>query len=350
MDTLESAIPAHLRCPRSQPTRTPDGYQPPYPASVARFKPETRQVVMAYLGLQYVEAADAGAEVDGARRWLAESLAGMRGPSHCEHARYVDEAGFTTRVSIAYWDDVATFDDWFDGSGKAWTDGSAIGGASLGRFIEVLKPSVERFETLFSSDVPEGVAGLATHLSGAIEEHAYWGGMRDRMPAAQADLLQPSGQPGVVTDGLRQRVAPQENLCLIRSGQDWTMAEADERRMYLDGVEPVLAAGMVFLRDQGRDIDCHANRYMTVLDDAGQPVEKTFGMSWWRSLVALERWAESHPTHVAIFGAALQHLGRLGPNARLKLYHEVTVATAAQQYFEYFNCHPQTGMLRAVQG
>ena len=57
----------------------------------------------------------------------------MRGPLHCEHARYVDETGFTTRVSIAYRDDVATFDDWFAGSGKAWTDGSALGGALLGR-------------------------------------------------------------------------------------------------------------------------------------------------------------------------------------------------------------------------
>lgn len=350
MDTLESAIPAHLRCPRSQARRTPDDYQPPYPASVARFKPETRQVVMAYLGLQYDDAADGAADVDAARQWLAVSLAGAHGPLRREHARYVDEAGFTTLVSIAYWDDAATFDGWWAGGGKAWTDGSVVGGAALGRFVEVLKPSVERFETLFSSDVPEGVAGLATGLGGAIEEHAYWGGMRDRMPAAQVDLLQPSGQPGLVTEGRRQRVEPHENLCLIRSGQDWTMAEADERRMYLDDVEPVLEAGMVFLRDRGRDIDCYANRYMTVLDEAGQPVEKTFGMSWWRSLAALERWAESHPTHVAIFGAALQHLGRLGPNARLKLYHEVTVATAAQQYFEYFNCHPKTGMLRAAPG
>jgi len=49
---------------------------------------------------------------------------------------------------------------------------------------------------------------------------------------------------------------------------------------------------------------------------------------------------------VAIFGAAMKYLGTLGPAARLRLYHEVTVAAADEQSFEYFNCHRGTGMLR----
>ena len=44
----------------------------------------------------------------------------------------------------------------------------------------------------------------------------------------------------------------------------------------------------------------------------------------------------------------MKYLSAFGPAAQLKLYHEVTVAAATQQYFEYFNCHPQTGMLRAA--
>jgi aldoxime dehydratase len=39
--------------------------------------------------------------------------------------------------------------------------------------------------------------------------------------------------------------------------------------MYLDEVEPVLRAGMDFLRDEGRTIGCYANRYMRVIDDRG---------------------------------------------------------------------------------
>ena len=62
---------------------------------------------------------------------------------------------------------------------------------------------------------------------------------------------------------------------------------------------------------------------------------------------ALERWAESHPTHVAIFGAAMKYLSQLGPLAKLELYHEVSVVQADEQFFEYLNCHPHTGLLRS---
>jgi aldoxime dehydratase len=88
---------------------------------------------------------------------------------------------------------------------------------------------------------------------------------------------------------------------------------------------------------------------MREVDAEGAPVEKSFGMSWWQSLDALERWSESHPTHLAIFGAAMKYLSELGPAARLKLYHEVTVAAGDEQFFEYLNCHDRTGMLRAQQ-
>jgi aldoxime dehydratase len=118
--------------------------------------------------------------------------------------------------------------------------------------------------------------------------------------------------------------------------------------MYLEDVEPVLREGMDFLRDQGLSIGCFANRYMTVVDRDGGPTEKSYGMSWWKSLAALERWAESHPTHVRIFGAAMKYLSSLGPAAKLRLYHEVTVARAADQFFEYRGCHERTGMLNAV--
>ena len=160
--------------------------------------------------------------------------------------------------------------------------------------------------------------------------------------------MAPAGTPGLVRDGERLRVKPHDNICLIRSGQDWSDTDAAERKMYLDDVEPVLREGMDFLRDDGRSIGCFANRYMTVLDGNGQPTEKSYGMSWWKSLAALERWSESHPTHVRIFGAAMKYLSSLGPAAKLRLYHEVTVARATDQFFEYRGCHDRTGMLNAV--
>jgi aldoxime dehydratase len=212
-----------------------------------------------------------------------------------------------------------------------------------------VKPSVDRYETLFSApDRREGIAHLAQGMSDMVLEHAYWGGARDRIPASQTDAMDPAGVPQLVRDGPFVTVRPHGNLCLIRSGQDWGDTEADERTMYQRDVEPVLRAGMDFLRDDGLKIGCYANRYVEVETPDGAATEKSYGISWWKSLSALERWAESHPTHVAIFGAAMKYLSALGPAAKLKLYHEVTVARAEDHLFEYLNCHGRTGMQRAV--
>jgi aldoxime dehydratase len=343
---MESAIPPHLQVTRTRHRRVPDDYQPPYPAFVARHRPAVERVVMAYFGLQHLgEAPPARA---AALNWIAETFAASGGPKHWDRAEYRDEAGYSNVVSVAYWDDQKTFEAWFSSVRDGWT-GAKHDFAGLGTFIEVLSPSVNDYETLFSSlGRPEGVAMLADDLSGEIMEHAYWGGMRDRMPNSQTNDMAPAGSPSLLSDGGRLRVKPHDNICLIRSGQDWGDTESSERKMYLDDVEPALRAGMEFLRDEGRSIGCFANRYMTVLDRDGQPTEKTYGMSWWKSLAALERWAESHPTHVRIFGAAMKYLSSLGPAAKLRLYHEVTVVRAADQFFEYRNCHDRTGMLNAV--
>jgi hypothetical protein len=68
--------------------------------------------------------------------------------------------------------------------------------------------------------------------------------------------------------------SPRPTRCLIRSGQDWSDTDGGERRMYLDEVEPVLRAGMDFLRDEGRTVGCYANRYLRVIDDRGDPLDR----------------------------------------------------------------------------
>ncbi len=346
---MESAIPKHLQCPRIRHRRVPDDYQPPFPATVARYDRHVTRVIMAYFGLQFPGELMSSFTTDRALLTISNAFAAEGGPKHWDRARYVDEAGFVNLVSIGYWDDPAKFDAWFAQHGASWAKGN-IANSRTGTFTEILRPAVERFETLFSADVREGVACIAEGLSDSVQEHAYWGGARDRIPLSQTHDMAPVNQPRVITDGLHQVVMPHENICLIRSGQDWIETADEERRMYVEDVEPVLSAGMEFLRDDGLSIGCYANRYMTVIDGGGRPLDKSFGMSWWKSLAALERWAESHPTHVAIFGAAMKYLGKMGPAAKLKLYHEVTVAAADEQYFEYFNCHPRTGMLHSVDG
>ena len=81
------------------------------------------------------------------------------------------------------------------------------------------------------------------------------------------------------------------------------------------------------------------------MDENGNLLEKGFGYSLWRSISKLETWAESHHTHLQIFVT----FNRLAKKFKeLTLYHEVSVFDAANQYFEYINCHPTTGILRAV--
>jgi aldoxime dehydratase len=344
---MESAIPKHLQSTRTRHRRVPDDYAPPYPSFVARHKPNVAQVVMAYFGVQTRGAPSK--VVEQALAWIVACFDGNGGPTHWDRAHYIDEAGFTNVVTVAYWDDREKFDGWFAAARDGWT-GEARSTDGVGTFIEVLYPSVEGYETLFSSlGPPEGVAVLAEGMSGEVQEHAYWGGMRDRIPLSQTSEMAPLGTARAERDGARVRVIPHDNLCLIRSGQDWGDTEASERKMYLEDVEPVLREGMNFLRDSGRSIGCYANRYLTILAPDGTFGEKSYGMSWWKSLAALERWAESHPTHVRIFGAAMKYLSTLGPSAKLRLYHEVTVARADEAFFEYLHCHPQTGMLNAVQ-
>jgi len=300
---------------------------------------------MAYFGVQYRNQSATGDAIKLLKQ-IAGAFSAHRGPASWDRATYKDQADYTNTLSVGYWSDPSDFDLWFERHGADWASGTSE--KSMGTFTEIVRPAAARFETLFSSDTPEGVGHLASGFSDLVQEHAYWGGMRDRIPLSQTDAMAPVGAPRVVGNARHLRVIPHENVCLIRSGQDWSATEGEQRRMYLEDVEPLLRAGMDYLRDDGLKIGCFANRYMTMVDHDGRPVEKSYAMSWWRSLADLEGWAESHPTHLAIFGAAINYLRKVGPAAQLKLYHEVTVATVSEQYFEYSNCHPKTGLLRTA--
>ena len=224
---MESAIPRHLENPRTRHKRVPDDYQPPYPSFVARYRPGVSRVVMAYFGVQHRGTAPVAATE--ALADIARYFAAAGGPSHWDRAHYVDQAGYETVVSVGYWDDIARFDAWFEAAREAWTGRQREG---IGTFVEVLRPIVARHETLFSSpDRTEGVASIAGGMSGEVQEHAYWGGMRDRIPLSQTDAMAPGGAPELIRDGARLRVTAHDNLCLIRSGQDWSDTEASERKL-----------------------------------------------------------------------------------------------------------------------
>lgn len=343
---LESSVPPHLRRPSFSPKHRPGTFTPPYPGFSARFGEDVQTLVMAYFGVQVADVDDP--RLPAALDEIRDSFGESGGPGFWDRARYVDGAGYTTIISFGYWDNLADFDRWYPANGVNWTAAERFS-PGIGFFLELVTPSIERVETIFSTnDAAPGVAGLSGQFSGMVEEHSYWGSARDRFAVAQDDPLYADGEISVSADGPVTTVVLHQNACLIRSGQDISIAGDEERDFYLTEVEPVLREGMDFLRDDGEAIGCYDNRYMTILDENNQDTFQTFGMSWWRDLALLEDWSASHPTHLKIFGSSGRHLAKFGADTKLRLYHEITVPDAQEQRFVYVGCHPRTGLLRAI--
>lgn len=344
---MESAIDKHLMCPRSRQRRIDDSYAPPFPAWVARADASVKQVVMGYFGVQSKGEGYLGAAC-AALRQIIQSFALDDGPRHHDLAHYVDAAGYDNMVAIAYWDDPAAFGRWeYSSPVSGWWGSDERGRDGLGYFREILAPAVDRFETLYA--MPQGMEGVGVMMgsrSGEIQEHGYWGSMRDRFPLSQTDAMSPVGELEVTAHPHRLVVQGHENLAVIRSGQDWSETEGQERDLYLNQMEPVLRAGMDFLRDDGLAVGCYSNRFMQHIDANGRPLEKAFAVSHWRSLAHLERWSESHPTHIEIFGTFMKMVQALQAELKWKGYHEVSVLRAEDQRYEYINCHAETGLLR----
>ncbi|PUA20386.1 phenylacetaldoxime dehydratase family protein [Glaciimonas sp. PCH181] len=348
---MESAIDKHLMCPRTRTRRIDDEYQPPFEAWVARADASVKQVVMGYFGVQTLGQAKLGTACATLRQ-ITESFMATDGPGHHDLAHYIDAEGYDNMVATAYWDDPEQFKRWEAQPEIAnwWLSDERLSDG-VGHFREIILPKVEQFETLLA--FPEGMEGVAVIMgerSGEIQEHGYWGGMRDRIADSQTDAMLPLGELKTIAQSGRVFVQGHENLTVIRSGQDWSETVDKERHLYLTQMEPTLRAGMDFLRDKGAAVGCYNNRYMQHVDAMGQRIEKAFSVSHWRSLGHLERWSESHPTHIEIFGTFMRLVMELGGELKWKGYHEVSVLKADEQRYEYINCHANTGLSYQMPG
>ncbi|ORL08272.1 phenylacetaldoxime dehydratase family protein [Prescottella equi] len=345
---MESAIDQHLTCPRTISRRVPDDYQPPFPMWVARADNTVEQVTMGYLGVQFT-GDEKRHDALTAIRTIVSSFATADGPPHHDVTHHVDNQGYDNYMVVGYWRDPAQFcrwlrspdvTDWWESEDRL-TDG-------LGHFREIISPRTDQFETLYAfRDRLPGVGAVMDGVSGDINEHGYWGSMRERFPLSQTDWMQASGDLRIVSgdpaQGGRVLVTGHDNIALIRSGQDWREAGDKERDLYLEEILPTLQSGMDFLRDHGQAVGCYSNRFVRNVDLDGNLLDESYNIGHWQSLDKLERWAESHPTHLRIFTTFFKVATELD---KLRLYHEVSVSDRADQVFEYVNCHPATGMLR----
>ncbi|MFJ1573948.1 MULTISPECIES: phenylacetaldoxime dehydratase family protein [unclassified Pseudomonas] len=348
---MESAIDKHLKCPRTLSRRVPDDYQPPFPMWVGRADEQLTQVVMAYLGVQYKGDGQREQALQ-AMRDIVASFSLADGPLTHDLTHHTDNSGYDNLMIVGYWKDAGAYCRWVRSAEvEGWWSSPQRLNDGLGYYREISAPRAEQFETLyaFQSDLP-GVGAVMDNTSGEIEEHGYWGSMRDRFPVSQTDWMNPNGELRVVSGdpakGGRVVVVGHDNIALIRSGQDWAAAEAAERSLYLDEILPTLQDGMDFLRDNGQPLGCYSNRFVRNIDANGNFLDMSYNIGHWRSVEKLERWAESHPTHLRIFVTFFRVAAGL---QKLRLYHEVSVSDASSQVFEYINCHPHTGMLRDAQ-
>jgi aldoxime dehydratase len=328
---------------RKHPRRLPPGWVPPDTDWSAVFD-EGGDFVFAQLGIQSREGSEPASEVAAALNLLG----GADAPIHVIRAVHLDAAGARNDIVMAYWRASDVYRRWRERRDVVdwWSAPPGQGG----RWLEALTIPLDRFESIHAQ--PRDESGVE-RLTGrrVTDEHGYWGAMRDRIDAsAQSDLdgldeLRPGafrsrpldGRPGAV------RVESEAGLCFIRTAQDWLHTTGDERRRYLDEVRPVLRVGAGYLRDHPVETGCISGRFVEELELDGGATDRTCFLGWFASLAHLERWSESHPTHLAIFDQFKILIGT--GEMRLRLWHEVSVLPAGGVELTYVNCHSQTGFL-----
>jgi aliphatic aldoxime dehydratase len=325
----------------------PEDWVPPYPSWSARFAPDVKEVVVGYFAVQYQ-----GGSIEEFSNWIRTVLSIESAPVHAERASYVDTSGFSNTVFICYWTNEASYNSWASSPQFTnWWGDEARLNEPVAYWREVIFAPMSRLETLFSSEDPAGMAATASGFSGEIKEHAYWGGMRDRIPDSETNAFQCSAgdtliaQSSVDSTNKRITISPPENMCLIRSAQNWTHCQGEELDIYQGEVHPVLIEGMDYIRDNAIDTGCIACRFMDETTMDGGKQSQTFGMAYFLTMAHLEAWARSHPTHLAIFQSFHKMVQKMEFQIELKLWHEVIVLPEGPHLFEYLNCHGNTGLL-----
>jgi aldoxime dehydratase len=321
-----------------RPRNAPPGHWPDFTTYYLRYPVGTREVVRVTIG------AEAGAFIDRA----IAALGGPDAPLTLERGRVMVPADPRTEVLFAYWDQPDAHRRWSEGDAcrRLFADDAAPA-----HWRETAFLPLTHTEAHFAQQTRETGLGRVPGT-----EHAfcpmvgYWGAGRDRIPIAADDPLDPGPSvppPSSPRPGELSVVAP-ENLCTIRTSQDWQDAPAEHLDWYREAVEPVLRAGVEHLHAEPLDSGCLSVRYIRETDLDGADTDRTCVLAHFRSMGHLEEWARDHPTHHAIFEAAMEMVRRFGEDLGIRLFHEVSVLPAGRFEASYVGCADDTGVLRSV--
>lgn len=329
--------------------RMPPNHNPVIQRYSARLPSGISTIASTYFGVQARNPADI--EASDFVPWLRSVLMAANAPDACDFARYDDRWGFRNLLCAAYWLEWEAFYQWHrQPAVRQWWDSSERTREKTGYWIEALRVPVERIETILFPSYRAGLARCSGIDLEPIQESGYFGAMRDRIPIAAIDPLEPPVaelSPFTERDTAfaRWQVNIPPNLVSIRSGVRWARCGAEQMQAYEEKLRPALDGGMEYLRTHARETGCCSLRQVRIVDGHGAEAMEGYSHGYFLSLGHLERWAHHHETHLAIYWQAMADRKKYLDRLELGTFHEVFVLDPTGHIFEYVNCHPGTGLL-----
>jgi len=331
-------------CPvRIYPLRRPEGHQVPVPRYSA-VVPQQDKIAVLFMGVQSKDAdALRGVPISDLLR-----AGGSVAPDNADQATFTDPQGYLNRVAALYWLKAADFAEWSKLPAVAEWRSLVAGNPSVGMWWEPVAVGADYMETIAFKEFLRGFSGCPVGFANT-EGTGYWGAARDRIPAAAYDLFEPTApeaEPEQGTSNIPYRkIQPPKNMTVIRSGVSWEHCEGEQLRDYEQRIRPALDAGMEYLRQNPRDTGCFALRQVGSVNPSGEDIAEGYSLGAFVSLGHLEAWAQDHPSHLAIYTRALAARRKYQEKLQLRTYNEIYIVNADNPPFEYFNCHPRTGLL-----
>ncbi|KAF4955191.1 hypothetical protein FGADI_4773 [Fusarium gaditjirri] len=350
-----------MSCPaRTYALRKPEGHKLPIPRWHLALPDDATHVCTAYIGVQnHSDTQDAGVARDEAIEAIQAWVNSDTGPAAFETFAVIDGCDVQeSTIWVCYWSDKMKYEKGLEDLSlkSIYAQLPETGRASVGIWREAFITEFPRLETNYSGlDYLPGVARLP---GASFPEHtlsAYWGAARDRIPSSAYDLFPLSNPtpPVTVPRGIGQYLigTNAENVAHIRSGQFWENCGQQEADSYNNRLEPTLHSGLRYLWENLPDTGALGLRYLRNQDPSlkeTRPRKESCGAGFFTNLEALEIWAKSHRSHLAIYRGALTHYKTFGDERKFRTWHEVSVLRAGDARFEYLNCVPKTGVIRGV--
>ncbi|SCU85702.1 LADA_0D09098g1_1 [Lachancea dasiensis] len=255
-------------------------------------------------------------------------------------------------VVASYWISTERFRGWRDDElVEQWWHESERLDSDEGCWREILTVPRDRQESIYWKDYPAGLMASEAVQIFPTPFCGYYGAMRDRLPAAANDALESPLKEELVPKNCQAtqrghwKVTAPHNLTVIRSGHSWERMDDGQFKDYERRLKSPLSIGMAYLAKNPTPTGCASLRWLSTVDCSGKSVPEAHALGYFTSFEQMENWAERHPTHAAIFNAAMRRYKSYGSQNQLRTWHEVYVVPEGFQTFEYLNCDSTTGLL-----